>query len=118
MLRCPLCGAARARVFTLSGLAARRHFALQLVWNADNLALENPSFDTDFPVSGVRLGEAVVHIGSEGVKRHASFNAGLGASNLISIKSPAHHDFHAQRAFLHRNLNVPAHYLFKTGTAF
>src|SRR5690606_2936021 len=68
----------------------------------EDLALVDPHLDADDPVGGLRLGEAVVDVGAQGVQRHATFAVPLRTRDLGAVQAAGHVDLDAQRAQAHR----------------
>src|SRR5690606_22977020 len=58
--------------------------------------------DADHAVGGAGLGEAVVHVGAQGVQRHAALAVPLRARDLGAVQAAGHVDLDAQRAQAHR----------------
>src|SRR5688500_281783 len=86
----------------LLGLRALRHAA-------EDLALHDPDLHAEQAVRGLRLGESVVDVGAQRVKRHAAFAVPLGAGHLGSTETACTVDLHALRAELLRGLDGLLH---------
>src|SRR5580658_1802830 len=54
----------------------------------EHLALEDPHLDANHAISGARLGQSVVDVGTEGVQRNATLAIPLGARDFRSIQAP------------------------------
>src|SRR5690606_32110140 len=59
----------------------------RLLVAAEHVTLVHPHLDADDAVGGVRLGKAVVDVGTQGVKRHAAFAIPLGTGNLGAVQT-------------------------------
>jgi hypothetical protein len=102
--------AAGARAATLAavvvafGLGQRRRIAIgQAVTTVD------PDLHTDDAVGRLGFGEAIVDVGLQRVKRHASFAVPLAAGDLDAVQAARGHDLDTQSAQPHRVLHRALH---------
>src|SRR5262245_50074493 len=114
--------AARASLRTVAALAApalarRPALAGQALVQRhrvvlEDLALEDPDLHPDDPVGGLGLGKAVVHVGAQGVQRHAALAVPLHPRDLGAAQAAGDVDADALGAQahgrLHRSLHGPA----------
>src|SRR2546428_24216 len=61
--------------------------ALLLLLLGQDFAAEDPALDADDAIGGLRLGQAVVHVGAERVQRHAPLTVPFRARDLGAAES-------------------------------
>src|SRR3990167_299280 len=69
----------------------------------------HPDLDADDAVGGFGFREAVVDVGTQGVKRHAAFAVPLATRDLDAVEPARRHDLDAQGAQAHRVLHRALH---------
>src|SRR5204863_7235901 len=69
-----------------------------LVTRRHDLALVDPDLDADPSGRRLRLSEAVVDVGADGMQRHSALGVALGAAHLAAAEPAATHDLDALRS--------------------
>src|SRR5690606_13469001 len=70
--------------------------------SAEHFAFEDPHLDADYAIGGVRLREAVVDVGTQGVQRYPPLAIPLATPNLRAVQPACHVDLDALRPKPHR----------------
>jgi hypothetical protein len=100
----PLTATGTSWTTTTAGRAARGFLSRALGASAGNITLVDPDLDTDPTERGLRLVEAVVDVGSEGVQRHLAFTIELRTAHLSTAETTGALDPDALGAGAHRTL--------------
>eukprot|EP01137_Pigoraptor_chileana_P026034 Opistho-2@96427 len=97
-------GTTRAALFVRT-----RRFDGRQVVATQRVALVDPDLDADHTISGLGFRGAVVDVGTQGVKGHASFAVPLATCDLDAIETARRHDLDAQGTQTHGVLHGALH---------
>src|SRR5574343_573749 len=97
------------RSATRTTLFSRRLFGDRLSIAIKHIALVNPDLDTDDTVGGQGFRGCVIDIGTQGMKRHATFAIPFAAGDFCTIKTTSAHHLDTLGTQTHRVLHRTLH---------